>query len=53
MCFAFIGFACSTKEEREFEKNSAFTDIIDLEFNDKVGIQSQIYADYNAVVSKN
>ena len=40
-------FACSTKEVMKLETNATCTDILDLEFDDKIGIQSSFYAGEN------
>ena len=44
------GFACSTKEAEKFEINATCTDILDLEFNAMIGIQSSLLVGDNAVV---
>ena len=44
------GFACSTKEVKKMERNATWADILDLEFNYKIGIQSSLYASDNDVV---
>ena len=44
------GFACNTKEAEKLERNATCTDTLDLEFNDKIGIQSSVLAGENAAV---
>ena len=39
-----------TKEADKFERNATCTDILELEFNDKIGIQSSLLAGDNASV---
>ena len=44
------GFVCSTKEVKKMDRNDTCTDILYLDFNNKIGNQSQLYASDNAVV---
>ena len=42
--------ACRTNKAKKLLTNATCTDIKDLEFNDKIGIQSSLYSGDNAVV---